>query len=180
MTVIPEVRADLERAIRRSTHARRRRLGAALAIAGTLVVSGTAVAATGWNPLADKLVAQPTVNFRQPGTQYTPSNVRAAGEKIAATIPTPPGHPIDVNWDASGGDNAAGLRSVAEYNASCQWYRFALERTPSEQTLAVIASMERWPSFRGTFKATTAATIAKDLANGNTDSTKRQYELNCR
>lgn len=180
MTLIPEVHDELTDAINRRTRPRRRRVGITLGVTVALFASGTAVAATGWNPLAAKLKDQPTVNFRNPGRQYTPHTVRAAGERVAAKIPVPPGHPIDVNWNASGGDDLAGMRSVAEYNASCKWYVYALETTPSTSTLAMIADIPHWPSFRGTFKAKVATQIAKDLQAGRTQSTRDQIATNCR
>lgn len=179
MTVIPEARADLLRAVARG-RTRRRRLGIAIALTSTLAASGTAMAATGWNPLTDELVAQPTVDFRHAGPQHPPRTVRQAGEAIAARIPTPPGHPIDVDWNASRGDNTAGMRAVAEYNAACQWYAYALQTPPSQSTLRTIATIPRWPSFRGTFKNPVAFAIAQDLQAGATASTRKHLDLNCR
>jgi hypothetical protein len=180
MTLIPEVHDELIDAIDRRAQPRRRRIGIALGVTVALAASGTAVAASGWNPLSEKLKAQPTVDFRHPGHQYDPKTVRGAGERLAAKIPVPPGHPIDVDWDASGGDNLAGMRAVAEYNASCQWYAYALEQTPSATTLATIADIPLWPSFRGTFKAKIAGQIADDLQAGKTQSTREQISRNCR
>lgn len=179
MTIFPEVENQIRRAIEARQRPRRRRFGVTVGVTVLLAGSGTAIAASNWDALIGELKQQPTVDFRAPGPDHSARDVRSEGARIAATIPTPPGHPIDVNWEASGGDNEAGIRSVAEYNAACKWYAYALESEPSADTLRVVATIPDWPSFRGTFKADRARQISDDLAAGRTSSAEAEQTLNC-
>jgi hypothetical protein len=169
-----------------------------LAIAATaLIATSGASRAAGPRPDGEALAPQiaqgenlaksPVPTFGGDAVAYrTVSDLSAAGARLAQSIPLPPGGSFDViNWQAAadqGGDTEGGIESVLEYQASCQWYRYALLHPASTDALTVMQDIASWPTFRAnpTNAGQTAQTMVQALEAGKLDVIQAQVDTNCR
>ncbi|HEX8123050.1 MAG TPA: hypothetical protein VF549_17500 [Solirubrobacteraceae bacterium] len=110
------------------------------------------------------------------------ADLRAAGARLQRGVPLPPGGGIDVNWEAAaaqGGDNETGMRGVILYQASCEWYRYALGHEVTPQVAAVLNSIPTWPGFRGQDYAHRLSDVAESIVTGDGSLARAHVGLNC-
>lgn len=84
----------------------------------------------------------------------TVDELNAYAAEAARSVPLPPGGTLDdaqIEAAAEQGGAAGKLvDTVAQFNASCDWYHHALKGDPDKTTLRVIGQIPRWSAFRGT------------------------------
>jgi len=137
---------------------------------------------------AEALTAAPSPVLDTPedSTHSTVDGLRQAGARLARPIPLPPGGSFDaIDWTAAaaqGGDSDGGIQGVLEYQASCQWYVYALANASPTDALMVISTIAKWPTFRinPANKAATAANVAAAFSAGDTQVARDQVAANCR
>lgn len=134
---------------------------------------------------SDALTRQKAAPISAPSPYHSQeADLRAVEQKLAASVPLPPGGSLDdINWAAAaaqGGDTEAGMLGVIQYRAACKWYQYAVDSPPSPKTRAIVSAIAKWPTFRATNKESVAAAVASSFNAGNQGPMKEQISLNCR
>lgn len=116
----------------------------------------------------------------------TPASIRREGQQLARRIPFPPGSErtaIDRALSGvGGGDTSAGIQTVLEGQATCQWYRYALKHPNSRDARTVIDGIAQWPTSRATPQNAGAAAkaMASAFARHDTRPVRAELATNCR
>lgn len=122
---------------------------------------------------------------RQAPTYQSVEGLSEAGARLGHDIPLPPGSSFAVvDWKAAaaqGGDSETGIQSVLEFQAACQWYRYA-STAKATDALSVIADVPQWPTFRAspTNKGALASRVAEAFSRDDIQVVADFLSVNCR
>lgn len=140
--------------------------------------------------LAKDLASSPPISASDEGATDTSARLNevssaSVAAQIERSVPLPPGGSFrDIDWAQVGGTSAAGVRSFIEYNASCDWYRYAVNSSGDASTMkgaiAVLATIPAWPSFKASPEsAAIAERIASAASQNDLVPAQQQISLNC-
>lgn len=103
------------------------------------------------------------------------ADINAEGVKAKDAVPVPPGRSADnANVEAlsgQGGGTTSLIAMAVQFNASCDWYAYALADGANDEVAArVIEQLPQWPAFRGNEAGARRQAIADAFSRDDADA----------